>query len=814
MPRSALVGFWRSLVRHRLYAALNIGGLAVGIAVFVILSIYVRFETGYDKFLPGWRNIHLIESANVPVDANGFAQGAPTALWTAVRRDLPEIVGTRTLERSATVVHGNSGTSETFALVDPTFPEVFRLHAVSGDYAGALRDPTALVLTARTARKYLGTVDAIGRTLSVKVQGVARSYRLAAVIPDWPANSDVTFDMLAPLVVTDDPNSPDYNEENGWEWWSAKTYVVLPTAASVARFEENLKGVVERHAQTDTPDSPGFKIQHRLRPIASLHFEAPGKALAVATLALVALLTLLVAIMNYVNLATARAGLRAREVAMRKVLGADRATIIRHYLVESVATTAIAAALGASAAEIGMPFLNAMTGLDLKLRYFGADGIALPLVVLTMLCGLLAGLYPAIVLSRLSPAMVLASSRSPGGGRMGARVREGLVVLQFGIAIAFLVSTLVMSAQVRHVRNADAGYRRDGLMLVPSLARSDLDVGARNTIMHRLAALPQVASTTIADLVPGPAVFHANAFLARPDRAGSRVTFSQGNVAPRYFETLGSVLVAGRLFDPSRPADQDANYRPDFAPSTSSKPINIVINRAGARALGFADPAAAIGRDVSATGDPQQTIIGVVEDMRFGGSHAPIAPTVYHFVLDPPGFGIGVIRYSGETATMLQSVRSVWRQSAPSVPFDALTATRNLDTYNRSDDRTARLFTTGALLAVLIGSVGLWGLASFNTARRVREIGIRKTLGASSGDVARLLVGQFLRPVLIANLFAWPLAFAAMRTWLAGFDDPIPLSPVFFVAAAAAALAVALLTVLAQSLRASRATPAWALRHE
>ena len=400
----------------------------------------------------------------------------------------------------------------------------------------------------------------------------------------------------------------------------------------------------------------------------------------------------------------------------------------------------------------------------------------IPLALLAAVVGVASGVYPAVVLSRFPAASVLASARSPGGGRTGTRVREALVIAQFAIAIAFVIGTLVLTAQTRHVRDADVGYRRNGLMLVMSLQYAALTDGQRETILHRLATLPGVSSTTVGNNVPGPGTFRSEINIAVPGEQGQGPSIRFFQTTPGFFETVGAQLLAGRLFDASRAADVNANY----VPQSQDRPYNVIINEKAMHALHILSPQAAIGRTFVGPGSPARTIIGVVKDMRFDDARAPIPAMMYEFVIRPPQSAVAILRFTGDPKALVEEARNVWREEAPAVPFEATTADQNLAKLYRSDDSTAHLFTIGAVLAVAIGCVGLWGLASFNTARRIKEIGIRKTLGASSADVVKLLVGQFLRPVLIANLFAWPLAFFAMRTWLAGFDDRIALSPLFF----------------------------------
>jgi putative ABC transport system permease protein len=424
-----------------------------------------------------------------------------------------------------------------------------------------------------------------------------------------------------------------------------------------------------------------------------------------------------------------------------------------------------------------------------------------------LLVGIAAGFYPALLLSHFPAASVLASARAPGGGRAGTRTREALVVLQFGLAIAFTIGTFVLVAQTRHLRQTDLGFKREGLLVIQSLADSLIQPAQKRAVVAALRALPGVGDVAVGNSAVGGSGDDSSDNVPLPGVSGNGPSLRWIVVGPRFFQVYGARLITGRLFDDAHGADDSQSLE-------RGMPANILINRRAVPTLGFRSPEDAIGKTVG--GKRPRTIIGVIDDLRFFSPRVPNSATYYYYHRNPEASGTAVasVRFSGDPRDMMARVRGVWQRMVPQVPLDADTADQRLGAFYEADDRATRLFAIGAGLAVLIGCVGLWGLASFNTARRVKEIGIRKTLGASSNDIVTLLVAQFLRPVLIANVVAWPLAFVAMRTWLAGFDDPIALSPLYFLGATLLAILIAVLTVLAQSLRASRAAPAWALRHE
>ncbi|MEI5687591.1 FtsX-like permease family protein [Sphingomonas kyungheensis] len=806
MNRFALLSLYRSLIRHKLYAALNIGGLAVGIAVFLVLGLYVRFETSFERWLPNHDKIYLVETVwNTPGSPfNGPSNDTMGELLTQLREDFPGLIGTRIDggRNGGSVLRNGVATQEDVAQVDASFFDIFDLPMARGSGKRGLATPNGTLISESLAKRYFGSSDPIGQTMTI-VGYAPQRYRVAGVFRDLPDNSEFKATILIRLPRT--PPRPNWTH---WGSASLSTYLRFDTPAAARAFEQKLPAFIDRRATHDMGPSPSKTIGIALLPLVAVHLTADigaGTKLTVVTLGLVGLLTLLIAMVNYVNLATARAGLRAREVAMRKVLGADRAALIRQFLGEAVLTAGLAALLGLILAELGLPLVNAAGGLSLTIPYT----LVVPaLIALAVVIGIAAGFYPAVLLARVPAAAVLASARAPGGGRAGTRVREALVVFQFGLAIAFMIGTAVLVAQTRYVRNADVGYQREGLIIVPSLADQQIGKARAREILANLRALSGVTALGTANATVGGSGSTSSDNVPLPGVAGNGPSLNWVDVGPGFFDTYGIRPIAGRLLDDAHAADNRAKQYLGAG-------VNILISRKAVTTLGFRSPQEAIGKTVG--GDRPRTIVGVVPDIRFVSPHDPIAATYYYYTPDPLDLSyvtVTSLRFTGDPRAMLAQVRQVWQRMAPQVPFGGKTADERLARFYAADDRATRLFGIGAGLAVLIGCVGLWGLASFNTQRRVKEIGIRKTLGASSADIVRLLVGQFLRPVLVANLVAWPLAYLAMRTWLAGFDDRIALSPLYFVAASLIATVIAVLTVLGQSLRASRAAPAWALRHE
>ena len=815
-----LLTLYRALTRHRLYAALNVLGLAIGIAVFLVLWLDVRFEMSFDRWIPNADAVYRIDTIHSSPNGVRRSANATSMIAPLLKADYPQIVAyTHLLEDDEPITVGRTSDSEQVYFVDPDFFKVLALPLIHGDAAGALSSPANIVISERIARKYFGSTDVVGAHMVASRNGTRFTYQVAAVMKALPANTHLKLDVLVPIT-------PAFiSSLNGFENWNSafgSSYVRFKTAADAHAVQADMVNFLRRRGggdqRTKLGADPNKFLRIELTPLPAVHFTdvrtentfGPGAdPRVVDSLGVVGVLTLVIAILNYVNLTTARAGLRAREVAVRKVLGATRATLMAQFMAEAMAVALVAVLIGLALTELVLPLVNAAGGGGLAVVYWGAGGILPVLGGLTLLIGLGAGAYPALLLSGFRPAPVLASSRLPGGGRLAVRVRNALVVLQFGAAIAFTVCTLVLSAQAKFMHDADRGFRREGLILVDSLMAPEL-LQRQPVILDALRSVPGVTLATISNREPAATNLQVTN-VGRKGMSSPDPDFTMEVVGPDYFKTYGSSLVAGRPFDAVYGLDESG---------LSEKPLeaqgmNTILNETGVRALHFADPAAAIGQVVLQGDRIPMTIVGVVRDVRFMSSHQPVGAVFYSYTVHGVANGAAAVRYEGvEPHEMMARLEAAWRRAVPGEPFVAKTADARLSDYYVPDEQRARLFTMGAVLAVGIGCVGLYGLASFTTARRIKEIGIRKTLGASTGDILRLLVGQFLRPVLLANLIAWPLAWLAMRNWLSGFDQRIELGPQYFLAATVLTLLIALGTVAGQAFAVARAEPAKALRHE
>ena len=817
MTLNGLLVLYRSLSRHRLYAALNVLGLAGGIAVFLVLLLVVRYERSFDRWLPHADQVYRLDSTffEVGQPPEEISDTTFVAL-PLLRADYPQIIdGARAMGRNDPVSAGSLINSERVTFVDPSFLNVIEAPIIAGDRMTALASPTAVVITEAIARKYFDTTQALGRTLDITHEGVKRAYTVSAILKNLPANTTLQFQMLVPLTP---PIEQDVEAFHNWGSSSGLTYLRFRTPAEARAVASDLPNFLARRAAGTGDDQLGPRPQDGLKlsliRLPDAHFHdvsveadvAGADPRVVYSLGLVGLLALITAAINYVNLATARSGLRAREVALRKVMGATRSMLLRQFLGEAVALVAVAALIGLALSELAVPFVNTLGGWDMRIDYARVVPLLAALVIAV---GLGAGCYPAILLANYRPAAVLASARTPAGGRLGTRLRAILVLAQFASAIAFAICTLVIDRQAAFLGTADRGFERNGLVIVSSLRALELR-SRQLSILDALRRVPGVTSATLSDREPDSNK-NSDVTVSRAGQPGAPPNLVVEVVGADYLPTYGVHLLAGRWFDAAHREDDSKGLR------DGRQMVSTVINRGAVGVLGFATPADAIGKVFSrgARAPAPMRIIGVIGDVRFGTPRAPVGPQFYLYDSGPFDSGQGAIRFSGVPAhEIIARLQTTWRQVAPDYPFDAKTANERLSGSYKPDQQRAQLFSAGAILAVAIACVGLYGLASFSTARRMKEIGIRKVLGASTRDVLLLLVGQFVRPVLIANLIAWPIAWAVMRGWLAGFDQRITLSPLFFLLAGGGALLIAVLTVLGQAWRVAHAEPARALRYE
>jgi putative ABC transport system permease protein len=820
----------RALAKNRTYSIINIAGLAIGMAACIMILLYIHYERSYDSWLPGVENTYELQAWYPrPEEGNpAYLQMSSYVTKDRVKKDFPQVVGGVYVFDNGPVFlkDGQATSTKSWYFADDDFLKVVDLPLLAG---ATLTSPNTAVITQEEAIKRFGTDQVVGRTFTIISHGLHMDFRIVGVLKNIPKNSSLKANAILRIDFNSFfSDSPDFL--TCWGCQSGYVFLKLKPGADVAAMQAQEPAWEKRNI----PDEPNGNIRYNAGDEEDWHFVnlrdvhlgkgqdspmTPGNDdKTIATFAIIALLILGMAVVNFTNLATARASQRAREVALRKVLGATRRQLVVQFVAESVLISGIAMLIALALVELLVRPFAAFLDSDITLSYFGKNGILLPAIGLTLLVGIISGLYPAFFLSRFQPAQVLKANRSaaetPGSGRL----RAGLVVLQFAVSIGLIICTAVIYGQTVYARHVDPGFKRDHLLQVEELGRAQLWSKAE-AITDQMMRIPGVKAAALTDI--GVATNNESNQNIIPPGGNRQVLIGQYNVGERYLDAMGLKLVAGRWFDENRPADDMTIPYPqnkDVEKAMARRGVNVVINQYAAKKLGFASPQDAIGKVVKSEflGDENGlvdiTIIGVVGDSRFRSVRTPIEPIMFRKVRTGPGWMM--IRYAGDPASIKAAVERQWKQFTNDVPFNAKFSEDIMGELYKKEDSRAQIFAAFSLLAVIIGCLGLFGLAAFTAERRTKEIGIRKVLGARTRDIVQLLVWQFSRPVIIANVIAWPIAWWMMRDWLNGFDQRIPLTPVPFLVAALIALGIAVATVVGHAIKVARANPIHALRYE
>ncbi len=787
--------------KHAGTSLINVAGLAVGMACSILIMLFVFDELGYDRFHENydriWRVTRKWLNADGAVNLH-LGQVAPP-IGPLLKNDFPEILqAVRMIQTEGLLV--NAGPTyfeeDRFFFAEESLFDVFTFRMTAGDPSTALRDPFTVVITTEMARKYFGTENPVGRPITIQASGQSADLKVTGVVEALPAASHFHPDFLGSFKTFEAIAGP--RELENWASNNYATYLLLPPRYDISRLAGRLDAFMDRHM------SPGVSAQTKLelQPLADIHLrsqldseiEANGDIKYVRIFSTIAFFVLLVACVNFMNLATARSAGRAREVGLRKVVGARRGQLVRQFLGESVLTALISLVAALGLVSLALPTFNRFLGRALALRPAGDGPLLLFLAAIAIFVGLVSGLYPALFLSGFRPARVL--KRMAEGGAKGLSFRKVLVVFQFAISIVLIICVGVVSGQLRFMRKKSLGFDKEHVVVLPS---SPAMIQNLEGFKARLLEDPDILGVSAAKRVPsGRLLDSAQARLVSGEERQS-IDFRIANllVDHDYIPTYGIEMAAGRNF--SREMGTDAAQA-------------FIINEAAVRRIGWASPEEAIGQAFE-YGRRRGQIVGVVKDFHFESLHEEISPIVMY--ISPSDLGRISIRIApGDIPRTMEFLRGVWAEMRPNRPFSYVFIDESFDRLYKSEENLVRIFRTFAWLSVGIGCLGLFGLASFSAERRTKEIGIRKVLGASVAGLAVLLSKEFTRWVLLANLVAWPVAYFAMSGWLRQFAYRTDVGPGNFLLAGALALAIAFLTVSYQAVRTALADPVRSLRYE
>lgn len=795
----------RNLIKHKGYSFINIFGLAVGMACCILIMLYVQDELSYDRYHEKSDRIYRLSRQWTNQDGKislHLGHVAPP-FGPLIRNDFPETVleSVRFLRPGTLLLsQGDTHFQETrFFFVDSTVFSVFSWELLRGDPATALAEPNMIVLTESMAKKYFGNEDPMGKVLRVNQ---TNDVKITGILKDVPPNSHFKADFLCSFASFANAVGRQ-NLERNWGSNNFATYILVPERFDPVGFAALLPAFIDKYMGLGPAGQrPSQGTQLNLWPLTSIHLHSnldsevePNSSITyIYIYSAVALFVLLIACFNFMNLSTAQASRRAKEVGMRKVLGAHKQLLIRQFLGESILLSFLALVLAVLVVHLALPWFNSFVGKELVMNYAGNVVELLLLLGIAGLVGIVAGSYPAFFLSAFQPAEVLKGETK--SGKSGLAFRSVLVVSQFAISITLIVSMGIVFDQLEFVRKKNLGFDKEMVVYLPTSTQIRQQF---ISLRDQLLAQPGITDVTISSRVPSGRLLDSQGGTAEVGSEMQQITtrIADIHVDHNFMKTYKISFAAGRDFDINLASDSTEAF---------------LLNEASVSAIGWKSAEEAIGKKFQ-YGGRSGKIIGVVKDFHFESLHQKIAPIV--FIINPGRFNNVSIRVAaGHLEKTLDFLKERWQFLRPNSPFVPQFVDEQFNIQYRSEERLGQVFGLFSGLAVVIACLGLLGLASFIAQQRTKEIGVRKVLGASVAGIVFQLTRQFTRLVLIANLIAWPLAYYGMTKWLDGFAYATDISFMSFLLAGILALAIAVATISYQAIRAARANPVNALKYE
>jgi putative ABC transport system permease protein len=791
---------FRNILKQRLYSVITVMGLAVGMSCCLLIMLYVRQELSYDSFYPNTEKIHRIGHTVIRPTRTGISAAIPTPVAPALKAEYPEIEHITRLYFDSQVLfeYGDKQIYEDNVIyADPEFFSVFPFQVLKGDSSRLLDTPQSMVITSSMARKYFGDEDPVGKAFQVNKQ---YTYMVMGVMEDVPVNSHFHFDFVISFLAK--------NEQNFGTWlnlWTGFTtlyaYAVLPENTDIPEFQSRIEGFITSHSEK----RPGVERRLFLQPLTSIHLhshledeiEANNFVSNLFILSTIAFLILVIACINYMNLATAQSAKRAREVGMRKVLGAQRFQLIRQFMGESVLLTFVAMFISLTTVELLLPLFSSLVGKPVDFQY-GQNILFLGgFFSITLFVGIISSLYPAMFLSRHQPIKTLKGMRESMKASFGQILfKRSLVIIQFIVSILLIVCTLIINQQLRFMRTAHLGFDREHMITVP--IQSEAGRKQYETIKNELMANPGVIGATACFRAPISGNVIATYGLPEGLQREQAFHVYHNFVDMDYFDNFEIDLVAGRKFS--------REYATDIKEA-------FIVNETTLRKSGFDTAEDAINKRFRSGLGIQGTIIGVMKDFHISSFHEEIEPMILSF--DPEYFWEMNIKMKSENIPeTLASIQKTYKAFIPSYPFNYSFLDEDINALYMGEEQTGKIIRAFSFIAILIACLGLFGLAAFAAEKRTKEIGIRKVLGATSSKVMFLLSTEFTKWVLMANILAWPIAYFAMNNWLQGFAYRVVIRLWPFLLGALLSFAIAMVTVSYQALKSALANPIESLRYE
>jgi putative ABC transport system permease protein len=783
----------RILISQRFYSIINIAGLSIGITACILVMLYVKNDLSYDKYNKNAMNIYRIEfSITREGNTNHLAQ-SQALLGPTLKNEYPEIKKISRIyfsERSLVKAGDKNNFEDRIVYADSAFFEIFSYQSVAGDITQFLKKPNSIILTESTAKKYFGNENPLGKILEINNQ---YSFEVTGVIEDIPENSHFKFDFIAPYSSLENQPVAGYFPQWGATFGSY-TYMLADKGFNPKAFEKKTENFFSTHIK-------GYEGGWRVlaRPLLDIHLkshssdeiEENSSISRIIIISSIALFILLLACINFVNFSTARSSERAREIGIRKVIGASRFQLIQQFIGESVLFSLASLLISIFTVKLLMPSFSSLAGTKTGLDYNSDWTTMLLILGGVLVVGILAGLYPALVISSYKPVKVIKGDYSANSGKNKASyLRKGLVILQFSISIILIAGTIIVNLQLKYLRNYNMGFDKEYMIVLPAYTK----VGNNyNTIKNEFRSIPGVLSATAGRSAPTSS--NNIGTECRPNGNSNNIGafgIEVNSVDYDYMKQFGVKLVAGRYFSEDFPGDF---------------PNAMVINEKMVRSLGFKNAQDALGKSYSIQlNEYKPEIIGVVKDFNSSSLHNEITSQV--FMTNPNWFKEFIVKVkSANMPSTINSLKEVWAKFFPQYPFEYSFLDESIDKMYKSEERYSKVISAFSIVALFIACLGLLGLTSFVTEQRKKEIGIRKVQGASIKSIVQLVSSEFMILVIVSNVIAWPVAYFFMNKWLISFAYRIDISLWTFIGSGVLAILIAMFTVSFQAVKAAVANP-------
>ena len=811
MLRNYLKIAYRNLLRSKAFSAINIVGLSFGLATCLIIGLFILDELSFDRFHEkADRIVRVTFRANMSGNKINESNVMPPTAKT-LQRDYPEVLEATRLRQGRAFILAKDDKvfkENGVAFVDSNFLQVFTFPLVKGNPKTALFRPNTLVISEKMAQKYFGDEDPIGKTL--KSKNYDELLQVTGVMAEWPTHSHFHFDFLIAMAGLDEA------KVDSWMQSEFYTYLVLPEGYDYQKLQAKLPRVVEKYMGPEVKQAFGMNYAEfrqkgnelglQLQPLTDIHLHSDfdydlgpsGDVRYVYIFGAIALFMLLIACINFMNLSTAGASKRAREVGIRKVMGSEKSTLVGQFLLESIMLTAVALVLAVGLVWLALPFFNNLADKNLTLSFTAMPWLLPGLLLLGLVVGILAGSYPAFFLSSFKPISVLKGGSNAGrfaSGRRSIGLRGTLVVVQFCISIILIVGTTVVYQQLQFIQNVKLGYDKEQVLVLQGTYR----LGQNEQLFRKqLMQDSRVVDATVSGYVPAGPTFNNNFMVYGDDKVNEFTKGIRYDVDENYIPTLGMTMAAGR------------NFSSEFGTDSSA----IILNETAAREMGWGKDA--IGHTVTRPNNDgtkaTYRVIGVVKDFNFKSLHERITPLM--MTLGHNGGAILAKVKTRDLPALITSVEKQWKALVADEPLEYSFLEENFNATYRAEQKTGQILGLFAGLTIFVACLGLFGLATFTAEQRTKEIGVRKVLGASVTSVVALLSKDFLKLVAISIVIASPMAWYAMQFWLQDFAYKIDISWWVFALAGLLAVVIALLTVSFQSVKAALMNPVESLRSE